>query len=86
MLSNHTTEPIVPQLLTLRQVAELCGVSERTLWGWARSGISPGPYKFGSNKQSIVRYSRAEYEAWLQDGCKPVNKEKTDQAGKSTKA
>ena len=73
MNSAPTIETIVPELLTLRQAAELCGVSERTLWNWARSGISPAPIKFGGSKQNTVRYSRAAYMEWLAGDCKPVN-------------
>ena len=54
------------ELLTLRQAADLCGVSERTLWTWARSGASPAPLKI---HKGTVRYSRREYEAWIQSGC-----------------
>ena len=37
---------IVPEnveLLTLPQAAALCGVSQRTLWGWATAGILTAP-------------------------------------------
>ncbi|MGD0897576.1 MAG: helix-turn-helix domain-containing protein [Thermoguttaceae bacterium] len=55
------------ELLTLRQAAELCGVSDRTLWAWANSGISPSPLRIG---KGTVRYSRAAYLAWIAGGCK----------------
>ena len=91
MLSNdHALTPapasITPELLTLRQTSQLCGVSERTLFHWARSGISPPPIKFGHNKQSLVRYSRTEYETWLRGGCQPVNKAGTNLATDATRA
>ena len=37
---NQPLDCIAPELLTLKQAAELCGVSERTLWTWARSGAA----------------------------------------------
>jgi len=58
------------ELLTLPQVAKLCGVSPRTLWGWAKSGIAPAPLKIGKH---TVRYSRSAYLAWIAGGCKPVD-------------
>lgn len=68
--STPTTEAVAPELLTLRQVAELCGVSERTLWTWARSNASPPPLHI---HKGTVRYSRAAYVAWIAAGCKPVD-------------
>jgi predicted DNA-binding transcriptional regulator AlpA len=63
------TSDIVPELLTLRQTAELCGMSDRTLWGWANSGISPPPRRIG---KGTVRYSRSEYLRWIAGGCRPI--------------
>jgi predicted DNA-binding transcriptional regulator AlpA len=67
--NTPAAETIVSELLTLRQAAELCGVSDRTLWGWATSGISPAPVRIG---RGTVRYSRPEYLAWIAGGCKPM--------------
>jgi predicted DNA-binding transcriptional regulator AlpA len=67
--SISSSEIIAPKLLTLRQAAELCGVSERTLWGWARSGAAPAPLKIG---KGTVRYSRPEYLQWIANGCQPI--------------
>jgi predicted DNA-binding transcriptional regulator AlpA len=70
MPSSTTIPESVPELLTLRQAAELCGVSDRTLWGWARNGIAPPPAKIG---RGTVRYVRSAYLAWCAGGCKPLN-------------
>jgi len=67
---NQSTNAVSPELLTLRQTAELCGVSERTLWSWARDGIAPAPLKIG---KGTVRYSRAAYLEWVNNGCRPVD-------------
>lgn len=61
--------PETAELLTLPQVAKLCNVSQRTLWGWAVAGISPAPLKIG---KGTVRYSRRAYERWVAAGCHPV--------------
>ncbi len=62
-------ETVAPELLTLRLAAELCGVSQRTLWTWARSGASPAPLHI---HKGTCRYSRAAYLAWIAGGCKPI--------------
>jgi len=67
---SQPADAIVAELLTLRQAAELCGVSERTLWGWAHEGIAPPAVKIG---RGTVRYSRAAYVAWIAGGCQPVD-------------
>ncbi len=43
----NRTETASAELLVLREAAELCDVSDRTLWGWANTGISPPPLKIG---------------------------------------
>jgi predicted DNA-binding transcriptional regulator AlpA len=58
-----------PELLTLKEAAALCSVSERTLWGWAQSGAAPPPLRIG---RGTVRYSRPEYIQWIASGCRPV--------------
>jgi predicted DNA-binding transcriptional regulator AlpA len=62
-------ENIISELMTLDQAAALCGVSPRTLWGWATAGISPPPLKIG---KGTVRYSKPAYLAWITGGCKPI--------------
>ena len=70
-MPNSTIIPETgPELLTLPQVAALCGVSQRTAWGWAVAGISPPPLKIG---KGTVRYSRRAYEQWIAGGCKPLH-------------
>jgi len=71
-LAPGDTAPGGPELLTLPQVAKLCGVSPRTLWGWAESGIAPAPLKIGKH---TVRYSRSAYLAWIEAGCPRCDKE-----------
>jgi predicted DNA-binding transcriptional regulator AlpA len=67
-MTQATTQ--TSELLILDQAAALCGVSPRTLWGWAHNGIAPAPVKIGAG---TVRYSRAAYLAWIEGGCKPVS-------------
>ena len=67
--ANQSLDAVAPELLSLRQAAELCGVSDRTLWGWANSGISPAPVRIG---KGTVRYSRPAYVEWIKAGCPHV--------------
>jgi predicted DNA-binding transcriptional regulator AlpA len=73
-VATDRTTTIV-ELLTLQQAAELCQVSPRTVWQWARDGISPPALRIG---KGTTRYSRAAYIAWVQGGCRPMNGGQTD--------
>ena len=64
-MPSNITESLA-ELLTLPQAAQLCGVSQRTLWGWATDGTAPPALKIG---KGTVRYSRRAYEAWIAAGC-----------------
>ena len=60
------TPPPARLLLTAKDAATLCGIGERTLWRWSRSGIAPAPVKIGG---TAIRYRRNEYLAWIDAGC-----------------
>jgi predicted DNA-binding transcriptional regulator AlpA len=60
---------IVPELLTAAQAARLCGIGQRTLWRWSRSGLAPRPVKIGCGLRAAVRYRRTELLAWCAAGC-----------------
>jgi predicted DNA-binding transcriptional regulator AlpA len=66
---DHMNEPIVPELLTTEQAAELTGCGERTFWAWSRSGLAPRPIKIGLGTRPAVRYRRSELVQWIADGC-----------------
>ncbi len=70
---NQSVDAASPELLTLPQVAKLCGVSQRTVWGWAVAGISPPPLKIG---KGTVRYSRRAYEEWIAAGCPRIDEDR----------
>jgi excisionase family DNA binding protein len=65
MIVSSTTETPA-ELLTLKEAAKLCNVSDRTLWQWAVDGISPAALRIG---KGTVRYSRAAYIDWISRGC-----------------
>jgi predicted DNA-binding transcriptional regulator AlpA len=69
---DTTAAGITPELLTSRQAAELCGIGERTLWSWSRSGLAPRPLQIGLGLRPAVRFSRQTLLEWIAGGCKPV--------------
>jgi predicted DNA-binding transcriptional regulator AlpA len=70
MSSNSpAAETIVPELLTTKEAARLCGMGERTFWRHSRSGAAPAPLKIGG----AVRYRRAELLEWIAGGCLPID-------------
>lgn len=69
-MSNTTTIETIVELLTLRELAALCQVSERTAWQWANDGTAPPPLKIG---RGTVRYSRRAYTDWVSRGCPRID-------------
>jgi predicted DNA-binding transcriptional regulator AlpA len=70
---NNVPETILPELLTIGQVARLLNAGPRTIWRWSQSGVMPRPLKIGAGKQGTVRYRRAEIAAWIESGCPKTN-------------
>jgi hypothetical protein len=64
-----------PLLLTARQAAELCGVSEATWWRLHAAAKCPAPVKIGSSRRvptvklsaKVVRFNRQEVLSELRD-------------------
>lgn len=52
-------------LLNVREVSEMLGISERTIYRLSDSGDMPQPVKLGSS----VRWRRQELENWVDSGC-----------------
>ena len=74
MTNNAMTKlELLPELLTTKQAAELCGIGERTFWAWSRSGLAPAPIKIGHGTRPAVRYRRSEILAWIEAGCPRVD-------------
>jgi predicted DNA-binding transcriptional regulator AlpA len=67
------TTAVVPELLTTRQAAELCGVGERTYWAWSRSGLAPKPVFIGHGTRPACRHRRSEILQWIESGCPRVD-------------
>lgn len=69
---NQSADAVVPELLTLPELAKMLMVSDRTAWQWASDGTAPPPLRIG---KGTVRYSRPAYVEWIRAGCKPVSEQ-----------
>ena len=71
-MTVSTAPPLVEspsQLLDVRRVAALLGCSSRHIYRLSDAGKMPRPRHVGA----LVRWSKAEIESWVADGCKPVH-------------
>lgn len=58
------------RLIAADKVAELLGISKRTLWRLLSAGNIPEPVRLGS----VVRWKRDELDGWINGGCKPLQR------------
>lgn len=56
------------ELLDVKQTARLVNISQRTVYRLVDAGKMPAPIKLGS----LVRWRRAQLEAWIVQGCPAV--------------
>jgi predicted DNA-binding transcriptional regulator AlpA len=56
---------VAPLLVDVNVVAALVEVSPRTITRWSDAGLMPKGHKLGN----LVRWSKAEIEKWVEDGC-----------------
>jgi len=61
-------DPPATQLLDVRAVAALLACSPRHIYRLSDGGRMPAPVRLGS----LVRWRRADLDAWLDGGCRPV--------------
>lgn len=54
----------------MNAVAEMLGVSTRTVYRLADAGKMPAPVKLGS----LVRWNRARIEVWIEQNCPTARK------------
>lgn len=57
------TNTDAPDLLTADDVADLLGVSKRTLWRLTAAGTLPQPIRFN---RKLVRWKGAAVRAWIE--------------------
>ena len=58
-------------LLDVQQVAALLHCSTRHVYRLSDAGLMPRPFRLGS----LVRWSRRDLDAWIADGCHPIDRE-----------
>ena len=63
-------------LLTVPDVAEICGIAPETVRRLTDRGAMPKPVRLGR----AVRYRLPELEAWIADGCPDLRSEGTEDA------
>ncbi len=63
----------LPQLLDKKAAARFCGLGVRTLERYSATGIMPRPVRIGRGPRPSVRWRRDDLEAWIADGCMPVD-------------
>jgi len=68
-LKNSEKEEKGPMLLSVKEVAKMLGIGERTVWAWAAEGRVPEPLQLGRLK----RWRLEEIKQWIAAGC-PVRK------------
>jgi excisionase family DNA binding protein len=76
-ISNRPTDSLV-QLLDVKAVAEILGVSTRHVYRLADAGRMPRPVKLGA----LVRWSRANLDEWIAAGC-PNDRNRDKNGGRS---
>ncbi|HUY93332.1 MAG TPA: helix-turn-helix domain-containing protein [Pirellulales bacterium] len=59
-----------PAMLDVRAVAALLDCSTRHVRRLADAGRMPPPLKLGA----LLRWRRADLDAWLADGCRPIRR------------
>lgn len=55
-------------LLDVKAVAKILECSTRSVRRLADAGRMPAPLKIGA----LLRFRRADIEAWIADGCRPI--------------
>jgi excisionase family DNA binding protein len=68
MYQRETNSEAVVELLDAVSVADLCSCSVRTVRRLSDAGRMPRPVRLGQ----LVRWRRAELEAWIAAGCPAV--------------
>lgn len=63
-------EKSLPLLVKATEVAELLGVSTRTLWRLLSEGRLPQPVRLGGN----TRWRLADVESWIANGCPALDR------------
>jgi excisionase family DNA binding protein len=64
-MAEENVVPRQPLLLTVDEVAQLLGLSRRTVWRLRSTGRIPAPVRIGRS----VRWRRADVDEWISARC-----------------
>jgi excisionase family DNA binding protein len=62
---NRVKEPEKSLLIKAEEVAQILGVSVRSVWRLHSAGRMPAPVRFAGS----VRWRRTQVEQWIDEGC-----------------
>ena len=66
----NTKPQTAAKLLTVLEVAEICGIAPETVRRMTDRGAIPAPVRLGR----AVRYRLSDLESWIQSGCPDLSK------------
>ncbi len=86
---TNSIEPLVPEpveaiappesaLLTVREVARLLNVGERSVWRWSDVGLMPPPIAIGRSRR--WRWTE-DLQPWIHAGCPRIREQKAHADG-----
>lgn len=66
----NTKPQTAAKLLTVLEVAEICGIAPETVRRMTNRGAMPAPVRLGR----AVRHRLSDLESWIQSGCPDLSK------------
>ena len=73
MTSTSTPASESLELLDAKAVAQIAGVTVRTVQQWCHDGVMPPPMRIGPR---VVRFSSEVIRDWVRNGCPAVGSKK----------
>ena len=62
----------LPDMISIKEIGELIGVSDKTVFNWKAAGDLPQSYKIGGS----VRFRRSDIAKWIEDSAVPIKEAK----------
>ena len=69
MQTSYDKQGEIPELLTIRDLATILKVSQRSIWRLVASGQLVEPLRVGGS----IRWRRDDIRDWIDNGCGRVN-------------
>lgn len=71
---------------TRQEVADICGVCNRTLWMWIKSGAIPQPRRIGHPTHGRLIWPRKMIVNWIAQGCPQIRAKRARKIRENIKA